>query len=245
MQYYQFHIGDYTTATVHLSLLEDLAYRRLLDLYYMTEEPLPNDIPRLSRRIRIDAEYIEVILNEFFELSEEGWENQRCNANIQAFHEFIEKQRGNGKKGGRPRKKPKKTQALPTANPPLTHGKPTVKPTITHNPLPITQDSEKTEKEGAQAQPVFDLLWFVIDVIEDKHDVNKRNDNQWFRNIQNDLRKMQIEDGISPERIEKAMEWYSKNEFFTAIDSGRTLRNCFSKLETAMKNADPFKAFKI
>ncbi|NDH69342.1 MAG: DUF1376 domain-containing protein, partial [Gammaproteobacteria bacterium] len=33
MHYYQFHIGDYKSHTHHLSLLEDLAYRRLLDFY--------------------------------------------------------------------------------------------------------------------------------------------------------------------------------------------------------------------
>lgn len=245
MQYYQFHIGDYTTATVHLTHMEDLAYRRLIDLYYMTEEPIPTDIPRVSRRLRMDPEHIETILKEFFDLTENGWENHRCNRDISAFHEYIEKQRGNGKKGGRPRKKGNKTQEKPTANPPLTQAKPTVKPPSTHNPVPITQDSLK-ERESAQAHnPVNDLLWFVIDVIEQKHDITKRSDQQWLRYLQNDLKQMQVNDNISPDRIKKAMEWYSKNEFFTAIDSGRTMRSNFSKLETAMKNSDPFKGFKI
>ena len=40
MHYYNFHIGDYVTHTKHLTLLEDLAFRRLLDHYYLHEEPI-------------------------------------------------------------------------------------------------------------------------------------------------------------------------------------------------------------
>ena len=32
MNYYNFHIGDYARRTRHLTVLEDLFYRRLLDL---------------------------------------------------------------------------------------------------------------------------------------------------------------------------------------------------------------------
>ena len=40
MNYYPFHIGDYLSATRHLSWEEDAAYRRLLDTYYTTEKPV-------------------------------------------------------------------------------------------------------------------------------------------------------------------------------------------------------------
>ena len=43
MHYYQFSIGDYKAATGHLSNEEDLAYRRLLDMYYDTESKIPLD----------------------------------------------------------------------------------------------------------------------------------------------------------------------------------------------------------
>lgn len=138
MQYYQFHIGDYTTATVHLSPLEDLAYRRLLDFYYMKEKPIPTDIPWISRRLRLGSEDVENVLNEFFTLTDDGWENERCNADIEAFHAHIDKQRANGKKGGRPRKNPKK----PTANPPQSQMEPKKSLPSTHNPVPITHVKE-------------------------------------------------------------------------------------------------------
>ena len=47
MHYYSFHIGDYMSHTRHLSLIEDLAFRRLLDFYYLHEQPIKQrDIAR-------------------------------------------------------------------------------------------------------------------------------------------------------------------------------------------------------
>ncbi len=43
MNYYPFHIGDYAKKTRHLSWDEDMAYRRLIDAYYLHEGPLPAD----------------------------------------------------------------------------------------------------------------------------------------------------------------------------------------------------------
>ena len=51
MNYYPFHIGDYISHTSHLSDAEDLAYRRMIDLYYQTEEPF-KDIAWVARRIK-------------------------------------------------------------------------------------------------------------------------------------------------------------------------------------------------
>jgi len=130
MQYYQFHIGDYITGTAHLSPLEDLAYRRLLDLYYQTEKPIPTDIPVVTRRLRLGSDVVEIVLKEFFELTDKGWENDRCNEDIEAYHAYKNRQKANGKKGGRPKKQP---QNKPTKNPVVTSGKPTVNPNETQN----------------------------------------------------------------------------------------------------------------
>lgn len=89
MNYYSHHIGDYTTDTAHLSLLEDGAYRRLMDRYYTTEAPLPADESALFRVVRArlpdEQEAIRVVLAEFFDLTDEGWAHKRCNAEIEAF----------------------------------------------------------------------------------------------------------------------------------------------------------------
>jgi uncharacterized protein YdaU (DUF1376 family) len=80
--WYKFHLGDYITHTTHLSDAEDLAYRRLLDLYYMSERPIPLDTESVSRKIRLDLDITESVLSEFFERTEEGYRNHRCDAEI-------------------------------------------------------------------------------------------------------------------------------------------------------------------
>ena len=84
MNYFPFHIGDYAAHTAHLEPLEDLAYRRLIDLYYLRESALPADVDTVARLIRMRSNTAEVslVLNEFFELTSIGWEHERCEAEI-------------------------------------------------------------------------------------------------------------------------------------------------------------------
>jgi len=132
MHYYQFHIGDYISHTIHLSSEEDLAYRRLLDMYYDTEQPIPNNIPLVSRRLRLGSDVVQSVLDEFFVASDDGYKNLRADLEIREYHAFIDKQRNNGKLGGRP----KKTQRKPTDNPSQTQKKPNQEPvTINHKPI--------------------------------------------------------------------------------------------------------------
>jgi uncharacterized protein YdaU (DUF1376 family) len=98
--------------TLHLTLEEDLAYRRLLDMYYDTESPIPNNIPLVSRRLRMGSDVVESVLKEFFEFTEDGYKNYRADGEIADYHKFLEKQKANGRLGGRP-KKGKKPIAIP------------------------------------------------------------------------------------------------------------------------------------
>lgn len=121
MNYYPHHIGDYLTATAHLTWLEDAAYRRLLDIYYSREQAIPADLTRACRLVRAvskdERQAVETVLSEFFTLSEEGWTHARCETEIKKANTLAEKARANGKKGGRPRKEepsanPEKTQPV-------------------------------------------------------------------------------------------------------------------------------------
>jgi uncharacterized protein YdaU (DUF1376 family) len=80
VNYYSFHIGDYTAHTAHLEPMEDLAYRRMLDLYYRTEQPLPRDIKEIARLIRLKGhdKAISVVIDEFFDDCADGWAHGRC-----------------------------------------------------------------------------------------------------------------------------------------------------------------------
>lgn len=95
MHYYQFNIGDYVSSTQHLDENEDLAYRRMLDIYYSKELPLPEnktDIARLIR-MRTHCDSIAVVLLEFFTLKKDGFHCARADKEILAFQDKSEKAR--------------------------------------------------------------------------------------------------------------------------------------------------------
>lgn len=89
MNYFNFHIGDYASATRHLSWDEDMAYRRLLDAYYMREAPLPLDIRQVYRLVvavsKPQRQAVDAVLGEFFIKTEAGFVNRRCEEDIGKF----------------------------------------------------------------------------------------------------------------------------------------------------------------
>ena len=91
MNYYEHHIGDYAEATAHLTFVEDAAYSRLIRKYYAAEKPMPADLKAVQRlvgaRSKDEREAVQTILEEFFELREDGWHNARCDAEIKAYND--------------------------------------------------------------------------------------------------------------------------------------------------------------
>ena len=149
MHYYNFNIGDYMKHTLHLTPEEDLAYRRLLDMYYDTESAIPNNIPLVSRRLRMDSVVVESVLNEFFELTEEGYKNYRADGEIADYHKFLEKQKANGRLGGRPKKGKK-----PIGNPAITQAEPKIS---------LNNKQQTTNNKQSIAPIGFDLFWDAYD----------------------------------------------------------------------------------
>lgn len=94
MNYYPFHVGDYAAHTAHLEPMEDLAYRRMLDLYYRTERALPADPQEIARltRLKDQREAIDVVLKEFFILSRDGWHSKRADDELTSMLEKQEQQ---------------------------------------------------------------------------------------------------------------------------------------------------------
>ncbi len=117
MIWYKFHLGDYITHTTHLSDAEDLAYRRLLDLYYMSETLIPLNAEVVARKIRIDLDITESVLGEFFEKTENGYFNHRCHVEVNKYQAQVENNRQLGKRGGRPKKTESITEPKPKVNP--------------------------------------------------------------------------------------------------------------------------------
>ena len=118
MHYYQFNIGDYVSHTRHLSPIEDIAYRRLLDAYYLSERPLNSGIAVVARQIGLKEHEPEVheVLQEFFKLTEDGWINTRADKEIAHFKGKIEQASRAGKASAERRSNSRSTDVQPTNN---------------------------------------------------------------------------------------------------------------------------------
>jgi uncharacterized protein YdaU (DUF1376 family) len=91
VKWYKFAAAEYQIKTIHLSDAEDLAYRRLLDMAYLSEKPIPLDTGLVSRRIRIDQDIVDQVLSEFFEKTESGFRNRRVEEEVLAYQTIIER----------------------------------------------------------------------------------------------------------------------------------------------------------
>ncbi len=94
MNFYSFHIGDFSKSTAHLSWMESYVYRKLLDLYYSQESPLPANLHSVCRLVlatqKSQRAAVEAVLNEFFEKTEDGWVNHRVERELLKMREKIE-----------------------------------------------------------------------------------------------------------------------------------------------------------
>ena len=136
MHFYQFHIGDYKSHTHHLSPMEDLAFRRLLDHYYLHEVPIKQrDIAR-QIGLRDFEQEVLTVLDEFFVSTENGFINPRADEEINKYRKFSE----DGKRGAAKRWH---KDGNGEANSP-----PNATPIATNNQEPIT-NNHKPIKERA------------------------------------------------------------------------------------------------
>ena len=101
MNHYPHHIGDFNNATRHLTRVERSLYRDLIELYYDTEQPLNPDATKLARRVLANSEdertALDSVLGEFFTLQDDGWHNDRCDAEIAKYQGQIEQASRAGK----------------------------------------------------------------------------------------------------------------------------------------------------
>jgi uncharacterized protein YdaU (DUF1376 family) len=141
MHTYPMHVGDYlkdtahfdqdpATVTVPVGLVRDLAYRRLLDLYYSREQAIPNKTHWVATHVRLlaYADIVGSVLKEKFDLKEGFWHQKRTDEEIEKYQKRADANRKNGQLGGR---KPIKN---PPANP--LGSKPRTRTRTNKSPLP-------------------------------------------------------------------------------------------------------------
>ena len=150
MHYFNFHIGDYKSHTHHLTLIEDLAYRRLLDHYYLHEAPIKQR--EVARQIGMREYEQEVlsILDEFFVSTEDGYINPRADEEIAKYKELsLAGKRGAEKRWAK--RGQSDGNSPPIATPLAGDSLPNAMPIATKNQEPITKREAKSRKTRLSA----------------------------------------------------------------------------------------------
>lgn len=144
MHYYQHHIGDFIQATARLSDSQSMTYLRMLWLYYETEQPLPNNTKVIGLKVGADPDAVALILEVFFQPDGDVWRHKRCDAEIADYKAIRDRNRQNGKAGGRPKKTQWVSSGMPVETDTKPHGNP--------NQEPITIKKEKIDKKEKPAR---------------------------------------------------------------------------------------------
>ena len=90
------------------------------------------------------VEVVNEVLRDMFVEHEDGWFHAKCDDLIQQYHAMAEKNRANGRLGGRKKN--------PVGNPTLTDSQPNAKQTINYKPETNKQDTYICPPDGAPEQ---------------------------------------------------------------------------------------------
>lgn len=177
MHYFPFSPKDYMSKTSFLEPMEDLAYRRMLDYCYLNERPLPIDIAEIALLIsmRTHSDSIAVILHYFFDLTDDGYINDRVERDIKAYQAKSDKARESAKARWK-KDKPEKDSRINdsdslyerNANACKTHdGRNTNYKLLTRNEELETNSNKNNQK---QLNISFDIFWktYAKSVAKDK-----------------------------------------------------------------------------
>jgi len=106
VHYYQFNIGDYASHTSRLTPIEDIAYRRMLDLYYLNEQPLNGCAMDVAREIGLSEHVnsVEYVLGKFFDENENVFSQKRIDLEIKKYKSNAKNKSRAGKASAKARK---------------------------------------------------------------------------------------------------------------------------------------------
>jgi len=225
MHYYQFNIGDYVSHTRHLSPIEDIAYRRLLDAYYLSERPLNSGVTSVARQIglREHEQEVGMVLQEFFVLGEEGWTSNRADKEIAHYRSKVDQASRAGKASAERRSNARPTDVQTDVQ-------------LTNNQEPITSNQEPSLiQEGKPSLSTAKLMACPQDVILklwSKHLPHLAQPRIWEGNRRANLRQRWNQASkpsqYSPEGYETqgaGVQWW--DSFFGYIANDTTLSTGF------------------
>lgn len=153
MNYYSHNIGDFAVLTQGLDLESVGIVIRIIDRMMSTEKPIKTQWVSLAFPKETQEKAI-CILESLFEETEEGWVHPILIEQIDQYQRNVQKNRENGKKGGRPRKS--ETQPKPTGFSEETQTE--AKETLTNNHKPITNNHKEVDTRTESAPRVKEKL---------------------------------------------------------------------------------------
>lgn len=227
MHYYQFNIGDYKSHTDHLDLLEDLAFRRMMDWCYLHESPLPLDLNVIAKKIlmRTHTDSIASVLGEFFLKTEDGYLNKRIASEVEAFKAKSDKAR----KSAEARWGKVKAQSDSNANALRTDSEGNAK----QETLNTKQETVK-ETMSAKATPSFDLFKYWCDVMGKNISTSKLTPKR------DKAIKARLKEGYTFEQIKEAING-CRNDPFSMGQNDR--QKAFNDIELICRNGEKLESF--
>lgn len=236
MNFYPFHIGDYAAHTRNLSLLEDLAYRRLLDAYYLAERPLTGSATDVAREIgmREQADAVEYVLGRFFIREGEAWRQPRVDQEIERYQAKQEQASRAGKASAAKRSNGKPTPVKEEGNGRSTNQEPRTKNQSKEPPLPPEGDGfaefwsayplkkakATAEKAWQKLKPSADLQAAILSAIA-AHKLSadwQRDGGQYIPHPTTWLNQRRWEDEVKPAGTVHAFPGQSRHTGFADRD---------------------------
>jgi uncharacterized protein YdaU (DUF1376 family) len=153
--WYPWYGHDYAADTAHLSDPQDLYLRRLLDHYYKTRRPLPDDPGAWCNVCRAHSDpakgVVRSVVNEFFHLESDGWHNRRADLEIAKMDDVSEKR----SKAGKASAERRRTVSPPST--PVEHVLTQSQPQPQSQPEAKSKPEEKEREERANARSAHSL----------------------------------------------------------------------------------------
>jgi uncharacterized protein YdaU (DUF1376 family) len=106
MNWYKFNIPEFYEKAANLNIEQELIYRKLIDLYYLNESPLPNNMEELIDAMDMGDERNTMwVLLKFFKLDADGiyWHDDVIDRDLMNRKHQVSINRKIGQKGGRPK----------------------------------------------------------------------------------------------------------------------------------------------
>lgn len=239
MHYYQFNISDYQSHTRHLTPIEDICYRRILDWLYLHEKPLPLDPLKVARIIVLNdcLTDVERVLNEFLTKTEHGWVSVRVLSEIEIYNEKLEKASKAGKASAEARKT-KIKQSLKSSEHLFNERSTGVQPTINHKPLTNNQLNTLVHSDAVDDCPhqkIIDLYHEKLPMLTMVKVWNDKRRNQLKSRWREDKKRQNLDywsrlfDYIAESDLltgragdwKADLEWITKSQNFVKIIEGK------------------------